>query len=122
MRAKNGLSAIGIVFCVAIIGVVIFVVLGRCRSVVLRAKETVMKAELRNLNAGIQLYSIKHGSFPPDIRYLLNRKDVKDSLEVQYKMDKDNYPLDPFGKRYIYYPENGKVHSNTKLKTKTERR
>ncbi|MDP8217334.1 MAG: type II secretion system protein GspG [Candidatus Theseobacter exili] len=115
MRAKNGLSAIGIVFCVAIIGVVIFVVLGRCRSVIFRAKETLMKAELRNLNAGIQLYSIKYGSFPPDIRYLLNRKDF---LELKCEVDKENYPLDPFGKRYIYDPGNGKIHSNTKLKTK----
>ena len=76
MRVKNGLSAIGIVFCVAIIGIVIFVVLGRYHSAIIQAKETLMKAELRNLNVGIQVYHMKLGCFPPDIRYLLNRKEI----------------------------------------------
>lgn len=106
MRAKDGLSTVGLIFCVLIIAVVIFVVLGRYHSAILRAKETLMKAELRNLNANIQLYSIKYGSFPPDIRYLIDRKEF---LELKCELDKDNYPLDPFGNRYQYELKTGRV-------------
>ena len=106
MRMKDGLSTVGLIFCVLIIAVVIFVVSGRYRTAILRAKETVMKAELRNLDVNIQLYSIKYGSFPPDIRYLLGRKDF---LQLEYTLDKDGYPLDPFGNRYQYEPKTGRA-------------
>jgi hypothetical protein len=90
------------------IGVIIFVVLDQCQSTISHARKVLMKAELRNLQAASRAYNLHYGVFPPDIRYIGMKVPNSGIISL---VDKENYPIDPFGKRYIYDPANGKVYS-----------
>ncbi len=104
---SNGFSVIGLILATALIGTIIFVVLEQCQSTISHAREVLMKAELRNLQVTIQAYNLRYGVFPPDIRCLSMKALNSEAIS---SVDEENYPIDPFGKRYIYDPVNGKVY------------
>ena len=104
---------------------IIFVLYGVFAGYSLRNMEEARKAALRNqltnLRYSIELYKALEGSYPGDLR-ILGRGYIrlKDSrlygrkyLELQ-PQDKEGYPIDPYGKRFIYDSGSGKVRAGGK--------
>jgi hypothetical protein len=87
------------------------------------ARETALRMGLGNIRMGVRLYHVLNERYPRDVRelfatgYLLPAgKDsvfVAHYLEAQ-ALDNDGYPVDPFGHRYRYEPENGRLLSESK--------
>lgn len=80
------------------------------------AKKAALINQLTNLKYSIELYKALEGSYPRDLRILnrayINLKDTKlygrKYLELQPE-DKEGYPVDPYGQRFIYDSRSGKI-------------
>lgn len=77
-------------------------------------KERVALEEINHINSALVVHYVLHGRFPEDIRELVKdrqRLSYRESFfEKRYlegiKTDKDGYPVDPWGNRYIYDEKN----------------
>lgn len=77
-------------------------------------KERVAFEEVYHINSAIVVHYVLHGKFPDDIRELVSdrqRLSYRESFfDKKYlegiKTDKDGFPVDPWGNRYIYDKEN----------------
>ena len=122
MRNNIGRGLIEFIFSITII-FILYAVFARHWIVNLEeARKVTVKNELTNLRYSLQLYRMFEGRYPEDLRQL-NASRVstikEDSLygrrylELQ-SQDEQGYPVDPYGRRFIY---------NNKLGTiKTRRR
>lgn len=86
-------------------------------------KETTLRVELKNLRLTLDLHKIIRGSYPEDLKELLHaRYKPRGSKEVFFSekfldsvgRDADGYPVDPFGKKFYYNPQQGVVASVAK--------
>lgn len=100
--------------------IVIFVVFGIFAGYLARhvdeARSVALENELTNLKNSLQLYMIMEGRYPEDLRELNKKRNVlghsalygKKYLELQAQ-DKEDYPIDPYGHRFIYDSKSGRV-------------
>ncbi len=97
---KKGLTALEIILVTAIIGLLVFFILGYYRPTIKRAREVLLKAELRSIEAAVNLYQVKYSRFPSSL------------VNLEYlELEKKGNLLDPFGRRYCYNPSTGRVWS-----------
>lgn len=82
-----------------------------------------LKNQLADLRLSIKAYRMIHGVSLSDIRALLNEevnfmpyssRVIKKKYVESLKSDKEGFPLDPFGNRFMYRPDTGEVKSGTK--------
>lgn len=80
------------------------------------ARNAALENQLTNLKYSVNLYSILEGRYPDDLRDLSKncKARKKDSLygnkylEHQNR-DKEGYPIDPYGRRFIYDRKTGMI-------------
>ncbi len=76
-------------------------------------KENALMNELRSLRSSVQLYLTLQKSYPPDLKSLATQKYTIGEKQEPYlrgiKTDKENYPVDAFGKMFKYDPKTGWV-------------
>ena len=119
----------------ALVGILISVSFYYYQRVVLEAKGVAMKAELQNIRTAVNAYrALNRNRNPESLKGLITGKyivprDEKEPMEQKYlkqarlferhylevyTLDKEGYPIDPFGNRYRYDPKTGDVASGTK--------
>ncbi len=76
----------------------------RYQSMIKYAKTAVYKEDVQKINAALIVYRIKYGKFPDNLSIL-----VKKGFIENIKTDKEGYPISPFGKRFIYRRNYGRV-------------
>ena len=86
------------------------------------ARETALKVGLVNIRTAIQIYRIHQGAIPADLKELLKTHYIKPHHEgsifvgaylLGQAVDRDGYPVDPFGHTYSYDATKGTVRSQT---------
>lgn len=87
------------------------------------AREAALKMGLGNIRMSVRLYHALNERYPKDVKELLNTRYLLPAkedtifsdryLDAQ-ALDADGYPVDPFGHRYRYEPQQGRVSSSTK--------
>ncbi|MCM8799038.1 MAG: type II secretion system protein GspG [Candidatus Omnitrophica bacterium] len=92
-------------------------------SVIVKAKEMVLQAELHNMRIALNLYRGLNGEYPQDIRELINKEiywtqAIHEIYKRKYlehqRVDKDGFPIDPWYRRFVYDPEAGRIFSQTR--------
>ncbi len=80
------------------------------------AREVALENQLTNMKLSLELYMIVEGQYPEDLgeldkRCTAFREDSlygKKYLELQAH-DKEGYPVDPYGRRFIYDNKSGTI-------------
>ena len=120
---KRAFSTLELCICVFLIGLFIVLGIGIYRYFLIQAKEIVLQAELKNLRAVITFYYAIHKKYPEDLKEMKEKGYIEFSPESRVvrreylkllTADKEGYPLDPFGNRYLYDKKTGEVMSGTK--------
>ena len=80
------------------------------------AREVALQNQLTNLKHSLELYMIVEGHYPEDLRALNERcrLSIEDSIYSRKYLeyiatDKEGYPVDPFGRRFIYDSKTGRI-------------
>ncbi|MHB8232367.1 MAG: hypothetical protein ACYDDB_05660 [bacterium] len=76
----------------------------RYLTIIKYAKTSAYKEDIQKINIALIVYRIKYGKFPNNLLIL-----AKKGLIKNIKADKEGYPLNPFGKRFIYERKEGRV-------------
>lgn len=120
---RKSLSLVELVAALTIIGLFMGTMLIFIHKTTLIGKETILQIELKNIRSTINLHRIVKGSYPKDLRELIQaRYKPKGSNEVYFSekflntvgKDSEGYLIDPFGNRFYYNPQEGVVASTTK--------
>jgi type II secretory pathway pseudopilin PulG len=119
MVKKNVLLVFESLIYMALILTVIFVMMFYYYSVCDTAKKQVLKAEINNLQTALQVYKFRNETYPDTLKELVkgNSKNAKNhwisnkKYFVYIQIDNEGYPIDPYGKRFIYDKDTGTVKS-----------
>ncbi|MFC1508154.1 type II secretion system protein GspG [Candidatus Omnitrophota bacterium] len=121
MYNNKGRGLIEVVFSIVIV-LVLYGVFAKHWIINLReARKVTLENQLTNLKYSLELYKILEEAYPEDIREL-NKKSIsikEDSLYGRkyldsHLQDKEGYPVDPYGRRFIYDNDTGKVKRGSK--------
>jgi len=91
-----------------------WVVLNRYGELKATTLHTIARYEHQLLQTRVQIYRIRHGSWPPTLRDALGG-DPREVLmagpnpERQRLVNEDGRLIDPFGVPYRYHPDNGRL-------------
>jgi len=85
-------------------------------------KSRVSYEQLYQINTAIVLYTVTKGKFPEDLRVLITENMVSRSGETFFNkkyieglmVDSEGYPIDPWGRRYLYDKSKGLAYSQQK--------
>ena len=122
-KKNKGLTLVELVIALTTIGLFMGVMMLFIYKTTIIGKETALRIELKNLRLTLDLHKIIRGSYPEDLRGLLQaRYKPQGSKEVFFSekfldtvgRDAGGYPVDPFGKRFYYNPQGGVVASVAK--------
>ncbi|MDI6606504.1 MAG: type II secretion system protein [Candidatus Omnitrophota bacterium] len=122
-KKNKGLTLVELVAVLTIIGLFMGVMMLFIYKTTIIGKETVLRVQLKNLRLTLDLHKIIRGSYPEDLKELLQaRYKPQGSKEVFFSekfldtvgRDADGYPVDPFRKRFHYNPQEGVVTSVVK--------
>ncbi len=113
---QYGRGILELIFIILIVGLIVGIFSSYLVRNLSEAREVALENQLTNLKYSLELYMILEGSYPKDIRELNKKcRTVKEStlygrryLEKQVQ-DKEGYPIDPYGRRFIYNSKTGKV-------------
>ncbi|MEW6410513.1 MAG: type II secretion system protein GspG [Nitrospirota bacterium] len=122
----SGRTVVESLIVLSLIGILIWVFMGRYERVATATKEEALKMELYNIRLSIKLFRLMNKRYPTDITELTKGRfsiigttmgTAGGIYDEQYlkdqKIDEEGNPLDPFGNTYKYNPEIGKIHSQT---------
>ncbi len=121
MKIK-GLTLVELVVALAIIGLFMGTMIVFINKAAVIGKETVLRIELKTLRSTINLYKIVRGGYPQDLRQLLQARYKPEGAKEIYFSEKfldtvgkdtQGYPVDPFGNKFNYNPQDGVVFSAT---------
>ncbi len=120
MDANRGRGLIEILLSIVVIAVFLSVYARAWIVNLSEAREVALENQLTNLKHSLELYMIVEGHYPVDLRalnksYNLSAEDSlyeRRYLELQAQ-DKEGYPVDPYGRRFIYNSEKGTVKRRT---------
>lgn len=116
MRNNSGRGLIEIIFTIVVVLVLYGVFANRWIVTLREARSVAIENQLTNLKYSLELYRILEGGYPEDLREL-NKKYIELSedslygrkyLEAQLQ-DETDYPVDPYGRRFIYDIKTGEV-------------
>ena len=118
---QYGRGILELIFIILIIGLIAGIFSGYLIKNLDEAREVALENQLTNLKYSLELYMVLEGSYPEDIRELNKKyRTVKEStlygkryLEGEAQ-DKEGYPIDPYGHRFIYNSKTGKIEGGTK--------
>ena len=122
-KRKAALTLIELVFVISLISTLMGSFAFSVINAIMAAKEAAFQNELSNWRHAVELYRALNGSYPQDLRELIGKEYtygvVQRSLNIAryiavYRLDKEGFPLDPFGRRYIYNSYTGEVIINRK--------
>lgn len=123
IREEKGLGIIDTLVTLVVIAVLIGVVIPRYQGMAQDAQETALRMSLDGIRKGMMAYVLINKRIPGDLRDLVTeevilpvREDTMFTMNYlkSLALDDDGYPIDPYGNRYGYNPENGAVQSTTK--------
>lgn len=120
-RYNTGRSLIDAIFSITIILVFLGVFATYCIINIEEARSVALENGLTNLRNSLELYIILEGRYPEDLReldrgYLAIKENNlygRKYLELQAQ-DEQGYPIDPYGRRFIYDSKTGKVEGGIK--------
>ncbi len=118
---QDGRSLLELIFVILIVGIVAGIFSMFLIMNLKEARGVALENQLTNLKYSLELYVILEGQYPKDLRELNTRCTVvKDDnlygrryLELQAQ-DKEGYPVDPYGRRFIYDTSTGKIEIGRK--------
>ncbi len=117
-----GRTVVESLIILSLIGILIWVFMGRYERVATATKEEALKMELHNIKLTIKLFTVMNRRYPSDIKELTRGRysialPEGDFFEEEYirglKLDEEGNILDPFGNPYSYDPQTGKIRSQT---------
>lgn len=99
-------------------------VLSKFEALEARALRTMALYEHRTLETHIQLYRIRHGSWPPTLREALGKEPgsvvIRDTNARRERLvDEQGRIRDPYGRPYRYDPETGNLELPAPLRKKS---
>ncbi len=113
---NTGSTLIENLIVVALVFVLIGIFGARMGVYVQEARESALNNQLTNIKNSLELYKALKGGYPSDLRQLnkplisLNEDSFYGRKFLEHQtLDTEGYPIDPFGNRYIYDNETGKV-------------
>ena len=91
---------------IVLIFILVFAVIAvhRYKSIIKYGKTAVYNEDVQKINAALIVYRIKYGKFPDNLSVL-----VKKGFIENIKIDKESYPISPFGKKFVYRRKYGRV-------------
>ncbi len=116
MYNNKGRGLIEVVFSIVVV-LILYGVFAKYWIINLgETRKVTLENQLTNLKYSLELYKILEEVYPKDLR-VLNKKSIsikEDSLYGRkyldsHSQDKEGYPVDPYGHRFIYDNETGKV-------------
>jgi len=118
---KYGRGLLELIFIILIAGIVAGIFSTYLIMSTDEAKDVALENQLTNLKYSLELYMMLEGRYPEDLRELNKRcAALKDSslyersyLEYQLQ-DEEGYPIDPYGRRFIYNSKTGRVERGAK--------
>ena len=120
---EKGLGIIDTLVVLVVISVFIGALIPRYQRIAQEAQETALKMGLGNIRKGIMVYVLINQRLPTNLRDLLKERIILPVREdtiftTEYlrvlSLNSEGYPVDPFGNRYAYDPQTGRVSSTTK--------
>ena len=119
---QKGRGLLELIFVVLIVGIIAGVFAVSLARNLDEARTCAMGNQLTNLRKSLELYMMLEGRYPEDFKGLNKRQKVllgEDSLygrrylEFQIQ-DEEGYPVDPYGRRFIYNNKTGKIERSIK--------
>ena len=101
---KNSETSFENIIILVFIFVLAVVAVHRYKSMIKYARTAVYKEDVQKINAALIVYRIKYGEFPDNLSVL-----VKKGFIENIKIDKESYPISPFGKKFVYKRKYGRV-------------
>lgn len=120
IRSEKGGGILDALLICILVSILIGTVIPYYQSLTRNAKEVALQAGLVSLRKAVELYQTLKGKYPSNLKSLINEKYVIPIREDTFfsgeylrmqAVDADGYPIDPFGVRYRYDPQGGKVVS-----------
>lgn len=125
---ESGRGVLEALLVIFFVSAVLVLAIERYTASISSIRENAMRIELSNLRSAVTHYAMIKRKLPDNLRAL-----ASESMEIpqkglgggEYKivfsgkfveaanLDDEGYPLDPFGNRYGYAPESGRVWSTT---------
>ena len=109
-RFSGGGTIFELAFCIALIFILISVFSFYASKILLAAEEAALRSELSNLRLAIEVYKIRNGNAPEDLKSI---HESSKYFVVIGRHDKEGTLIDPFGNAYIYSSRDHKVRSGT---------
>lgn len=122
MKDQKGLGIVDTIIVCMLVSAFIVVVIPYYKKIALEAQRSALRAELGNIRMSLELYKVLTNQYPEDLRVLLKKRYMfparndtffKEEFLNHTALDKEGYPLDPFGNRFQYNSRTGKLSSST---------
>ena len=124
LNNNNGRTLFETLLVIIMVALFLLIAVERFWSSAYLAREAALRIELSNIRRAIGFYHITKGKLPDSLRQLTQEKVVVPTQDAPIAMDwpyiqgmavdKEGYLLDPFGNRYIYDPNTGRIKTETK--------
>ncbi|MBI3812685.1 MAG: type II secretion system protein [Nitrospirae bacterium] len=123
LKGEQGLGIVDTLIVVVLISIFMGVLLPKYQRMAQEAREVALQISLGNIRKAIQLYVLTRQKIPADLRDLIREKYIfpiqegtvfSDQYLKANALDNTGYPVDPFGNRYGYDPNIGRLYSTTK--------
>ncbi len=103
---KNSETSFENIIVLIFILVLTIIIMHKYFTIIAYAKKAEFAGEIHAINLALISYRIKYGKFPANLSVLTKNGYIKN-----IKTDKEDYPLNPFGKRFVYEKKYGSVLS-----------
>ena len=101
---KNSETSFENIIVLIFIFVLTVIAVHRYQSMIKYAKTAVYNEDVQKINAALIVYRIKYGEFPDNLSVLVKKRFIEN-----IKIDKESYPISPFGKKFVYKRKYGRV-------------
>ena len=122
-KDKSGMLLLDLIASLTIITFLIWIFGGIIGTLAQNARETALRYGLNNLRLSLNLYKMLKGSYPEDLRGLMQSTIILTKSDkmlfgerflFSLATDKQGNAIDPFGNKFYYDSRKGVVGSQTK--------